>query len=112
MRPRCPPPPARGDVRTIATGLAVPWDIEFLPDGDALVTERDAARIVRIRRGDASAEEVLKVPGVVPGGEGGLLGIAVSPRYEQDRSVFVYFTAQDDNRVARIDLRTKRLTRS
>ncbi len=45
-----------------------------------------------------------QVPGVEPLGEAGLLGIAVSPRFASDRSVFVYFTAADDNRVMRMTL--------
>lgn len=102
-------PPDRGAVRELATGLEVPWDIAFLPNGDALVSERDRARIVRIPAGGGAPEEVLEVPGVVPGGEGGLLGLAVSPDFEEDRDVYAYFTAADDNRIARIDVDTRRV---
>ena len=48
--------------------------------------------------------EVQKINEVRPGGEGGLLGIAVSPTYEQDGWVYVYYTAADDNRIARLHL--------
>lgn len=102
-------PPDRGAVRELATELEVPWDIAFLPDGDALVSERDRARIVRIPAGGGAPEEVLEVPGVVPGGEGGLLGLAVSPDFEEDGDVYAYFTAADDNRIARIDVETRRV---
>lgn len=85
----------------LADGLDAPWSIAFLPDGDALVTERDSARIVLVgARG--SVRRVGTVPGVDPAGEGGLLGIAVSPNFEQDRLVYVYFTGDDDNRVVRM----------
>ena len=48
------------------------------------------------------------VPGVQPLGEAGLLGIAVSPRFASDHSVFVYFTAASDNRVDAHDLAGQR----
>jgi glucose/arabinose dehydrogenase len=94
-------PPAR---RTVATGLEVPWGIAFLPDGDALVAERDSARILRIPAGGGKPRRVMTVPGVAAGGEGGLLGLAVSPRYARDRSVYAYLTAASDNRIVRFRL--------
>jgi glucose/arabinose dehydrogenase len=44
------------------------------------------------------------VPGVAAGGEGGLLGLAVSPRYARDRYVYAYLTAASDNRIVRFRL--------
>ena len=55
--------------------------------------------MLRVRDGGGPPVRVGQVPGVAPPGEAGLLGIAVSPRFATDRSVFVYFTAADDNRV-------------
>ena len=88
-------------VTTIATGLAVPWGLAFLPDGSALVTLRDQAEVRHVSQA-ARPVSVGRVPGVVPGGEGGLLGIAVSPRFASDQAVFVYFTSGNDNRVMRM----------
>ncbi|MEV4460287.1 PQQ-dependent sugar dehydrogenase [Microbispora sp. NPDC049633] len=86
--------------RTLVTGLTVPWAIAFLPGGDALVTERESARLLRVTpRGEVRQAGVIE--GVSASGEGGLLGVAVSPRFATDRSVFVYFTAGDDNRIVR-----------
>ncbi|RNL84821.1 PQQ-dependent sugar dehydrogenase [Halostreptopolyspora alba] len=85
----------------VATGLEVPWDYEFLPNGDALVTERDTTRIVRVTpEGDVS--EVGTVDEAEPGGEGGLLGLALSPEFESDPHVYVYVTTGGDNRILRM----------
>jgi len=90
---------AVGVERDVATNLAVPWDIGFLPDRSAVVTERSSARVLSIK--DGTTREVARIPGVSAQGEGGLLGIAVSPNYAVDRYLFVYYTSTSDNRIAR-----------
>ncbi|MEU8340091.1 PQQ-dependent sugar dehydrogenase [Spirillospora sp. NPDC048832] len=91
---------ARGEPRTVAADLEVPWAVAFLPGGDALVTERDSGRVVRVSpSGRKTAAGT--VPGVEASGEGGLLGVAVSPTYASDHLVYLYYTAATDNRVAR-----------
>jgi glucose/arabinose dehydrogenase len=89
--------------QVIADHLEVPWGIAFLPDGSALVSERQSARILRVRPGSAPTE-VARVPGVEPEGEGGLLGIAVSPTYRRDQLVYAYFSSSSDNRIVRFRL--------
>jgi glucose/arabinose dehydrogenase len=93
-------PPTPQVAGTMTTGLASPWGLAFLPDGSALVSERNSAQIKRIANGTTTT--VGTVPGVVPGGEGGLHGLAVSPTFNTDRFVYAYFTASGDNRVARM----------
>jgi glucose/arabinose dehydrogenase len=90
-------------VSTVASDLEAPWGLDFLPDGTALVTERDTARIMQVRA-DGQVSEVQTLSEVDPGGEGGLLGIAVSPNYATDQWVYVYYTAPEDNRIARLHL--------
>src|SRR4051812_34136127 len=88
-------PPA---VRVIATGLQVPWGVAFLPGGDALVSERTTGRILRVPAAGGAAQPVMQAPGVdVNAGEGGLLGLAISPAYARDRLVFADFTSGQDN---------------
>jgi glucose/arabinose dehydrogenase len=89
-----------GKPHAVATGLSVPWAIAFLPGGDALVTERDSGRLLRITP-FGQVTVLGKVPGVEPAGEGGLLGVAVAPSFLRDRYVYVYFSSGSDNRIAR-----------
>jgi glucose/arabinose dehydrogenase len=96
--------------RTIARNLQVPWGLAFLPDGDALVSERTTGRILRIRRPTRHHRRwrkrvVMQVPGVdTNSGEGGLLGLAVSPHYRRDHWVYAYLTTASDNRIVRFRL--------
>ncbi len=93
------PSSARVEVSTLATDLRVPWSFAFLPDGDALVTERDSGRLLRVSpSGELREVQTLPEGGA---GEGGLLGVAVSPEYERDRYVYAYTTTETDNRVVR-----------
>jgi glucose/arabinose dehydrogenase len=97
-------PPARRGVEVLTTGLEAPWGIAFLPDGDAVLTERDSARILRVPAAGGNPTEVQRLSEVDGGGEGGLLGIAVSPAYARDGLVYVYYTTAEDNRIARMRL--------
>lgn len=94
---------------TIASGLNVPWAIVFLADGTALVTQRDDASIVRVSP-DGQVTKVGDVPGVQPGGEGGLQGLAVAPGDES--ALYAYLTGPDDNRVVRLEFDGDRIGRS
>ena len=91
--------------KTIATGLHVPWGLAFEPSGDALVSERTTGNIKRIPAGGGTAQTVMHLPGVdTEAGEGGLLGIALSPDYARDGLVYAYYTTDRDNRIVRFRL--------
>ncbi|WP_181871176.1 PQQ-dependent sugar dehydrogenase [Sphaerisporangium album] len=86
------------------TGLQVPWGLAFLPDGSALVSERNTGRILQVRPGQTPTP-VATISGVSASGESGLMGIAVSPSYAQDGWVYAYFTSTaGDNRLVRLQL--------
>lgn len=90
-------------VRVLATGLAAPWGLAFLPDGSALVSERDT-RLIKVVRRDGSVRTVQTVTEADSSGEGGLLGLAISPDYPRDALVYAYYTTAHDNRIARFKL--------
>lgn len=97
--PPSPPPASAGaGAGAVAEGLEAPWAIAF-HDGSALVSERDAGRVVEVSD-DGSVREVAVIDGVRPGGEGGLLGLAV-----RDGFLYAYLTADRDNRIIRLPLR-------
>jgi glucose/arabinose dehydrogenase len=89
-----------GQPAVLTRDLAAPWGIAFLPGGDALVTERDRARLIRVSP-QGAVTAVGTVPGVSPYGEGGLLGVAVSPSFRADRMVYLYLSTDTDNRIVR-----------
>ena len=93
---------------TVASGLSVPWGIAFLPDGDALVTERETTRVLRLPA-EGDPVELGTIDEAEPEGESGLLGIAVSPDFDQDRQIFLYVTTGTDNRILRLGLEDDRL---
>ena len=85
--------PARSGPEAIATNLDVPWGIAFLPDGSALIAERDSGAIHHMAQ-PGVVNNVGGVPGVAARGEGGLLGLTTS-----GQTVFAYLTTAQDNRV-------------
>ncbi len=98
-------PPAKGSVkvvRTVTEGLKTPWGLAPLPEGGLLVSSRDEGTIVRVDEKTGRKTELGEVPGVAPAGEGGLLGIALSPDYASDHMVYAYFTTASDNRIVRM----------
>lgn len=102
---------ARG-VEVIAEGLVIPWEIAFLPNGDPegkpsvsygagiLVTERPGT-LKKI----GSDKKIYVIEGVEHIGEGGLLGMALHPRFSENRWIYLYLTTKSGegliNRVER-----------
>ena len=91
--PRSPTPkPVKlaAKVTDVAVGLEHPWGVELLPDGRFLVTERPGRLRVVNRDGRLSAP-LTGVPEVYARGQGGLLDVALSPGFAQDRVVYLSF---------------------
>jgi glucose/arabinose dehydrogenase len=93
-----------GDPNVVASGLAVPTGLALLPDGTAVVGERDTGRILQVFPDRSPARELMTVPGIDPAGDGGLLGLAVSPTYPEDGLLYAYVSTAVDNRVVRFPI--------
>src|SRR5829696_1996106 len=75
------------DVTVVAKGLEHPWAVEPLPGGDLLVTERPGSMRVVSAAGKVG-EPLAGLPKVDAGGQGGLLDLALSPKFESDRTIY------------------------
>lgn len=100
--------PSPGELRAddLVTGLTSPWGLVVFDDGSMLVSERDTTQIKRIPAGGGDPVVVRTIEEAIPDGEAGLLGLATTAA--EDR-VFVYYTADDDNRIAVMDYDGHRL---
>jgi glucose/arabinose dehydrogenase/chitodextrinase len=96
---------APSGIKEISTDWSIPWGMTFLPDGSALVSERDKFTITRVSQ-DGKKTPVGKIDEAdTTDGEGGLLGLAVSPKFAQDKMIFIYHTSKEgDNRVVKATL--------
>ena len=88
---------------TLVEQLEVPWGVDFLPDGSGVVTERMSGRVLRITP-DGISTPLGAMAEAVAQGEAGLLGVAVSPEFDEDRTLFFYLTSSSDNRVVKAEL--------
>lgn len=106
---RSGPAPISGDVpeakgwrvEVVTGGLSHPWSIAWLPDGSALVTEREG-RLRLIRGGRLDPEPIAGLPPVLAYGQGGLLDVSLHPDFGNNRLVYLTFATgtPDANRTA------------
>ncbi|MQA15004.1 MAG: PQQ-dependent sugar dehydrogenase [Pseudonocardiaceae bacterium] len=110
-----PAPAATPEIRVqeVATGLEHPWDIGFLPDGSALVTERPG-RITMLSSTDPGATVTgveADLTDVYVEGEGGLMGLVVHPDFAQSRRFTTCQTHQRGGEPVDVRLVTWELSR-
>src|SRR5215208_5959677 len=74
---------------TEVASFKLPWRIAFLPDGRMLVTEKVGPVWLATQKGEKTPVE--NVPAVLWQGQGGMLGIFVSPKYATDHSVYLTY---------------------
>lgn len=93
-----------GDPNVVASGLSVPTGLVLLPDGSAIVGERDTGRLVQVFPDRSPVRELMTLPGLDTTGDGGLLGLTLSPTFLEDGLLFAYVSTATDNRVVRFPL--------
>ncbi len=92
-------------VKTWVQNLQIPWSLVFLPNGDALVSER-RGQIQRIPRGESQPQLYIKLDEVAHVADAGLMGLALHPQFTQHPYIYAMHTYQKDeqlvNRVIRL----------
>ena len=79
------------EVETVAEGLAFPWSVAFLPDGDMLVTEREG-RLRIIRDGELDPTPISGVPDTYVKDQGGFFDILLDPDFAANREVYLSYS--------------------
>jgi glucose/arabinose dehydrogenase len=78
-------------VTALAKGLAHPWSLAFLPNGDLLVTERNAGRLRIVRNGVLDPTPISGVPPVYGAGLAGLMEVVPHPKFAENRFVYLSY---------------------
>ena len=81
----------------IAEGLQNPWSLQFLPEGDILITERPG-RLRIVRDGVLDPEPIAGVPDVRSTVLGGLLDVLLHPEFESNRTLYLSYSKAVDDR--------------
>jgi len=78
-------------VETVAENLKIPWEIDFAPDGRIFFTERIGN--LKIIENNLVSEPIISLK--VSGSEGGLLGLALDPDFEENHFLYLYYSYSD-----------------
>ncbi|HEY4367122.1 MAG TPA: PQQ-dependent sugar dehydrogenase [Steroidobacteraceae bacterium] len=76
---------------TITDKLALPWSVALLPDGRYLVTEK-AGTLRIVDKDGALSDSFAGIPAVLVTGQGGLLDVALDPKFSSNKRIFFAFT--------------------
>lgn len=82
------------DLEVYIENLEVPWEVAFLPNKYMIVTLRKGELILYLNKNEVNR---FTVEGVNASGEGGLLGIAVHPKFEENGYIYLYYTVRNNN---------------
>lgn len=93
----------RIQVESIADGLKHPWSMAFLPtaankDWQLLITERHGN--LKLLDSSGAKTQIQGAPQAWQRGEGGLLGLAISPNFNEDKQVFIAYSREQEDGTA------------
>ncbi len=101
------------NTEVLIENLRIPWEIVFIDQNTFLVTERDG-NLLKISLQDKNKSLVQKIEGVQHIGEGGLLGLALHPNFNDNNYLYLYFTTRTDgnlkNRLERYEYKDNKLS--
>ena len=96
-------------IETIATGLHLPWGLVFLPNGDMLVSEKHPARLRRISKAGEVSAPLDGLPEIYESGNGGLLGLALHPGFDENQQLYFAFSEPGEGNKAGLSVARARL---
>lgn len=82
-------------VTTLATLPGTPWSLAFLPDGRMLVTTREGALLTLDPSGSRVLAAASGLPKVLPLGQGGLMDVALHPKFKDNGLIYITFSEPD-----------------
>jgi len=80
-------------VKTVASGLNVPWGLAALPNGGMLITERNGGLRLLDANGALHPDPISGLPDIAIGGQGGLLDVAIHPDYKDNGWIYLSYSS-------------------
>ncbi len=84
-------------VKTLVGGLQNPWGMDFLPEGDLLITEKTGG-LKRINSADFGVSEISGMPEAADAGQGGMMDILVHPDFANNGLIYLSYTVEENQK--------------
>ncbi|MFO7962595.1 MAG: PQQ-dependent sugar dehydrogenase [Desulfobacterales bacterium] len=98
-------------VQNVVDGLNHPWGMAFLPDGRLLITERNTGNLYMFDFDDHALSDPLQgVPDVWANGQGGLMDVALDPKFAENRTIYLSYAKPGEGGKATTALGRGKLT--
>ena len=88
-------------IETVVSGLEVPWSIVWAPDGRMIFTERPG-RVRVFENGKLRSQPLFVVPDVEPGGESGLMSVALHPQFATNHWLYLSYAYKGEGQRVRV----------